>query len=215
MRCAIFSDVHNHTAALEAMLRHAQQQGVEAYFCLGDVGIDDCVALVRDLDALAVFGNWEVTGWPHLSPENQQWALGLPPVRQYKNFWLSHATPFWPSNLASLADLHRRRREVSLPQLFPYLHFESETLWQIIGGLAEANMPVLFHGHTHRQIAWRFTADNHLQKLTHHPIILRSGDTLVVGVGSVGRPEDGPGAAYVIYDDAAGRVEFMRVMGRD
>lgn len=215
MRCAIFSDVHNHTAALEVMLRHARQQGVEAYFCLGDVGIDECVALVRGLGAPTVFGNWEVSGWSHLSPENQQWTLGLPPVRKYENFWLTHATPLWPQKLATLADLHRRRREVSMPQLFPYLHFESETLWQILGSMAEANMPLLFHGHTHRQIAWRFTAENHLQKLTHHPINLRSGDTLVVGVGSVGRPEDGPGAAYVIYDDSAGRIEFMRVVMRD
>lgn len=215
MRCAIFSDVHNHTAALEAMLRHAQQQGVEAYFCLGDVGIDECVALVRGLGAPTVFGNWEVSGWSHLSPENQQWTLGLPPVRTYENFWLTHATPLWPQKLATLADLHHRRREVSMPQLFPYLHFESETLWQIFESMAEANMPLLFHGHTHRQIAWRFTAENHLQKLTHHPISLRSGDTLVVGVGSVGRPEDGPGAAYVIYDDSAGRIEFMRVAVRD
>lgn len=215
MRCAIFSDVHNHTTALEVMLRHARQQGVEAYFCLGDVGIDECVALVRGLGAPTVFGNWEVSGWSHLSPENQQWTLGLPPVRKYENFWLTHATPLWPQKLATLADLHHRRREVSMPQLFPYLHFESETLWQIFESMAEANMPLLFHGHTHRQIAWRFTAENHLQKLTHHPISLRSGDTLVVGVGSVGRPEDGPGAAYVIYDDSAGRIEFMRVVMRD
>lgn len=215
MRCAIFSDIHNHATALAAVLYHARQQGAERYFCLGDVGIDECVTLVRDLGAPTVFGNWEVSGWPHLSSDNQQWTLGLPPVRKLKQFWLTHATPLWPKKLATLADLHQHRREVSMPQLFPYLHFESEPLWQIIGSMAEAHVSLLFHGHTHRQIAWRFTAEHHLQKLTHQPIILRSGDTLVVGVGSVGRPEDGPGAAYVIYDDSARRVEFMRVMIKD
>ena len=54
-------------------------------------------------------------------------------------------------------------------------------------------------------------SDNHLQKLTHRAISLRPGDILVVGVGSVGRPEDGPGATYVIYDDALRQVEMMRV----
>jgi diadenosine tetraphosphatase ApaH/serine/threonine PP2A family protein phosphatase len=71
-------------------------------------------------------------------------------------------------------------------------------------------VPLLFHGHTHRQIAWRFTADNHLQKLSHSRITLRPGDTLIVGVGSVGRPEDGPGAAYAIYDDTLKQVELVR-----
>jgi predicted phosphodiesterase len=211
MRYAIFSDIHNETRALSKVLHHAQQHGVDGYFCLGDVGVDDCVALVRESGAPTVFGNWEVSGWPHLSPENQVWSLGLPPCRKELHFWLTHATPLWPTHLTSLADLKARRRDVSLAQLFPYLHFECPALWEIMDSLTQAGVPLLFHGHTHRQIVWRFTADNHLQKLTHAPIILRPGDTLIVGVGSVGRPEDGPGAAYAIYDDSLNQVELIRV----
>jgi diadenosine tetraphosphatase ApaH/serine/threonine PP2A family protein phosphatase len=132
-------------------------------------------------------------------------------MRKEARFWLTHATPLWPDRLASLADLIAQRHSVPMSQLFPYLHFESPTLWATIGSLTQAGVSLMFHGHTHRQIAWRFTADNHLQKLTHHLITLRPGDTLVVGVGSVGRPEDGPGAAYVIYDDELGQVQMMRV----
>ncbi|MBE7550124.1 MAG: metallophosphoesterase family protein [Anaerolineales bacterium] len=211
MRYAIFSDIHNETRALLKVLRHAREHSVEGYFCLGDVGVDDCVALVREAGAPAVFGNWEVSGWPHLSPENQAWALGLPPFRKEANFWLTHATPLWPAHLKSLADLNAKRRNVPLSPLFPYLHFECPALWEIMGNLTGAGMPLLFHGHTHRQMAWRFTADNHLQKLSHSCITLRPGDTLVVGVGSVGRPEDGPGAAYAIYDDTLKQVELVRV----
>jgi predicted phosphodiesterase len=211
MRYAIFSDIHNETKALAKVLSHARQQGVDGYFCLGDVGVDDCVAPVREVDAPTVFGNWEVSGWPHLSPENQQWALALPPVRKEAQFWLTHATPFWPNHLTRLADLKANRSSVPMSQLFPYLHFESPVLWEIISGLTQAGVPLLFHGHTHRQMAWRFTADNHLQKLTHPLITLRPGDTLVVGVGSVGRPEDGPGVAYVVYDETLRQVEMMRV----
>ncbi len=71
MRYAIFSDIHNNSTALVAVLRHAAQQQVDGYFCLGDVGIDKCVNLIRGVNALTVFGNWEVSGWRHLSPENQ------------------------------------------------------------------------------------------------------------------------------------------------
>src|SRR6185436_18322598 len=137
---------------------------------------------------------------------NQRWALSLPPVRKEARFWLTHATPFWPGHLTSLAALNADRHSVPMSQLFPYLHFESPTLWDIISRLTQAGVSLMFHGHTHRQMAWRFMADNHLQKLTHELISLRPGDTLVVGVGSVGRPEDGPGATYVIYDDALKQV---------
>ena len=211
MRYAIFSDIHNHTTALATVLYHAGQQAVDSYFCLGDVGIDECVERVREVGAPTVFGNWEVSGWPYLSPENQRWALCLPPVRKEAQFWLTHATPLWPAKLATLADLNANRYSWPLSQLFPYLHFESPALWEIIGSLAQTGVSLMFHGHTHRQMAWRFTVDNHLQQLTHRAILLRPGDTLVVGVGSVGRPEDGPGAAYVIYDDELRQVELVRV----
>ena len=211
MRYAIFSDIHNETRALAKVLNHARQQGADSYFCLGDVGVDDCVELVREAGAPTVFGNWEVSGWPHLSPDNQQWALRLPPVRKERGLWLTHATPLWPNHLTSLADLKANRHSVPISHLFPYLHFESPTLWDIFGSLTQARIPLMVHGHTHRQIAWRFTANNHLQKLTHPLIILRPGDTLIVGVGSVGRPEDGPGAAYAIYDDELKQVELIRL----
>jgi len=210
MRYAIFSDIHNHTTALATVLHHAGQQAVDSYFCLGDVGIDECVERVREVGAPTVFGNWEVSGWPYLSPENQRWALRLPPVRKEAQFWLTHATPLWPAKLATLADLNANRYSWPMSQLFPYLHFESPALWEIIGSLAQTGVSLMFHGHTHRQMAWRFTVDNHLQQLTHRAILLRPGDTLVVGVGSVGRPEDGPGAAYVIYDDELRQVELLR-----
>jgi predicted phosphodiesterase len=211
MRYAIFSDIHNETAALSTVLRHAGQQQVSSYFCLGDVGTDACVDLVRDVGAPAVFGNWEVSGWRHLSARNQPWVLKLPPIRRESSFWLTHAGLAWPTTLATLADLNANRHKAPMSDLFPYLHYESEALWQTIAVLIEAHVPLMFHGHTHRQMAWRFTGDNYLQQLGHRPIALRPGDTVIVGVGSVGRPLDGPGAAYVIYDDEAQQVEMVRV----
>ena len=104
MRYAIFSDIHNETSALSAVLSHAQSQQAEAFFCLGDVGIDACVNSVRMVDAPTVFGNWEAANWRYLSPKNQKWALALPSMRKEARFWLTHAAPFWPPKLATLAD---------------------------------------------------------------------------------------------------------------
>ncbi len=211
MRYAIFSDIHNHASALAAVLRHAQTQRIDGYYCLGDVGIDDCVNLVRQVGAQAMFGNWEVSGWRYLSPDNQTWTLNLPPMHREEHFWLTHAAPFWPQQLATLADLNENRHQTPMSRLFPYLHAESEILWETMATLTEANIPLMFHGHTHRQLGWRFSDDNQLQRLSGRTMAFEPGNTLIVGVGSVGRPMDGPGAAYVIYDDEAGMVEMIRV----
>jgi hypothetical protein len=132
MRYAIFSDIHNETKALLKMLHHAREQEVEGYFCLGDVGVDDCVGLVRAAGAPTVFGNWEVSGWAHLSMENQAWALSLPPFRKEAHFWLTHATPLWPAHLTCLADLNHNRRDVPLSQLFPYLHLNVQRCGRLL-----------------------------------------------------------------------------------
>ncbi len=63
MRIAILSDVHSNLAALEAMLRHAEEQGaIDAAWCLGDtVGYGpqprECLARLRELGAVTVAGN--------------------------------------------------------------------------------------------------------------------------------------------------------------
>ena len=211
MRYAIFSDVHNHTAALEAVLKDAQARSVDTYYCLGDVGIDACVELVKSVGTATVFGNWEVSGWRTLAEKNQKWALGLPPMLKREDFWLTHAAPFWPPRIKLLADLNANRHFHASHKLFPYLHYDEDSLWKTIATLTEANVPLMFHGHTHRQITWCFTGNNQLQRMTEESVTLRPGDTLVVGVGSVGHPLDGPGASYVVFDDDTQTLEMVRV----
>ena len=115
--------------------------------------VDACVTLVRQIGAPTVFGNWETAGWRHLSPENQTWALQLPPIIKEKTFWLTHAAPLWPTRFTSLTDWLADRHAIPISQLFPYLHFESQALWDTVAHLSQAEIPLMFHGHTHRQIA--------------------------------------------------------------
>jgi|GEM_PF-506862 len=211
MRYAIFSDIHNDAIALSTVLTHTNDQKVDAYFCLGDVGIDECVDMVRAVNAPTIFGNWEASNWRYLSPENQKWVLNLPSNLKMKQFWLTHAALTWPPKLATLADLNEDPYFIPRSKLFPYLHVESDILWETIATLSEANIPLMFHGHTHRQVAWRFTGDNQLQRLVQENVQLYDGETLIVGVGSVGRPVDGPDPAYAIYDEASGVIEMIRV----
>jgi len=211
MRYAIFSDIHNNAAALTAVILHAQQNQVDGYFCLGDVGIDSCVHLVREVAAPTVFGNWEVGNWRGLSRLNQQWVLTLAPTLEQNDFWLTHAAPLWPSDIRTLTDFNTQRHRLSMATCFPYLHMDSDALWASFAKLTEAKIPLMFHGHTHCQITWRFHPDNRLEKSLSRNITLQPDETFIIGVGSVGSPNDAPGAAYVIYDEAAQQVEMIRV----
>jgi len=212
MRYAIFSDIHDNLQALKAVLHHASQKQVDSYFCLGDIGDlgkDRCVTIIREMNIATVFGNWEVFVWHHFTPENQQWALNLPPILKQDHFWLTHAAPLWPQNVQTLEELDPKYFWETRSHLFPYLHYESAHLWQTFKKLNEAQIPVLFHGHTHIQMGWRKRND-HVKKITGPVIALSDNDAVIIGVGSVGRPEDSPRPSYVIYDNQTETVEMVR-----
>ena len=211
MRYAIFSDVHNHTQALLEVLKDARQRDADAFFCLGDIGIDECLDIIRETGIPTVFGNWEVSNWKNLSATNQAWVLGRPPIIRENGFWLTHAGAFWPNKIRSLEDLNNSPYIRVKGGLFPYLHFYGYSLLQTIAFLLDSRISLMFHGHSHRQLGWRFTRMNKLQRLHARYFVLVPGETYVVGVGSVGRPLDGPGASYVIYDDSASSVELVRL----
>ena len=71
MRYALISDVHGRRQRLRAVLADAESRGADRIISLGDVGGDDCLADLRRAGALAVFGNYEVSGWPRLAAVNQ------------------------------------------------------------------------------------------------------------------------------------------------
>jgi len=210
-RYAIFSDIHNHSQALAAMLGDAGARQVDGYVCLGDIGIDSCVDQVRGVGAEAVFGNWELSGWRGLAPANQRWAGQLPPLRRYAGFWVSHAAPTWPSEIDTLTAYLRERHRLGFQTLFPYYLQADDTLWRAFAALLEAKVPLLFHGHTHRQIVWTLTPDNDITRSPGRDFTLTAGHSYVIGVGSVGQPRDSASPSYVIFDSITLRVQFVRL----
>ncbi|MEM7034710.1 MAG: metallophosphoesterase family protein [Chloroflexota bacterium] len=210
MRYAIFSDIHNHSQALSKALQDAATRQVDRYLCLGDIGVDACISLVRGVSAEAVFGNWEVSGWRHLSLTNQRWVLALPPMRKYDQFWISHAAPTWPASIHSLEQYQKARHRIGATRVFPYYLSASDGLWQAFTELLAGDVPLLFHGHTHRQMVWTFTQENELTQKPKTNFTLAKGETYVVGVGSVGQPKDLPKPGYVIFDSEASSIEFIR-----
>jgi len=211
MRYAIFSDIHNHSEALQAALQDAGRRSVDAYLCLGDVGIDTCINPLRAIGAETVFGNWEVSNWRALSAANQRWALALPPMRKFDSFWISHAAPIWPAKITSLQTYLNTAYRLSFHTFFPYYLGQSDSLWQAFAELLAARIPLLFHGHTHRQTVWALSPDDELTQEPATNFTLPPGYTCIIGVGSVGQPRDLPSAAYLIFDTSQMAVEFIRL----
>ena len=212
MRYIILSDVHGRHRKLAAALDDAQARGAHQVICLGDVGGDDCLSLLKQAGALAVFGNYEVSSWTHLGAKHKAWVRDWPPLLAEDGFLAVHAAPTWPQELRTIQDFGRWLRRTGLPwrTLFPYLRDEDD-LWQSLAELERSGKQILFHGHTHQQAIWRWEPAGRLQRVAAAAVEVDPEQRYVVGVGSVGLPEDGGWAQYCIYDDEVGRVEFVQL----
>ena len=211
-RYAFVSDVHGRRHKLQAVLTDAQSRGANQIVSLGDVGGDDCVSLLHQVGATAVFGNYEVSGWRRLKPQQRSWVQCWPPLLAHDGFLAVHAAPWWPEGLQTIEDFGRWLKKENHPwrTLFPYLTSQDD-LWRALAELEHTNASVLFHGHTHRQAVWEWGPEGRLLSLPTSATSIKSGARYVVGVGSVGLPEDQCWAAYTLYDTDAHRFEPVRL----
>ena len=95
--------------------------------------------------------------------------------------------------------------------VFPYYVRESNELWQAFATLLDADIPLLFHGHTHQQLVWTLSPGNDLKQSRPQELNLVPGNTTIIGVGSVGQPKDSTHPSYVVFDTKAKQVAFIRV----
>jgi diadenosine tetraphosphatase ApaH/serine/threonine PP2A family protein phosphatase len=213
VKIGILSDIHSNGDALEAVLEHAQGEGIDAWWCLGDVvgygaEPDRVVDRVRALPAVAVAGNhdWAACGlvstrmfnrnaaqaadWTakNSSPATLAWLKSLPLVERKNDALLVHATP-------------------SAPEEWNYCMMIEDALFE----LEHFEEPLCVIGHSH--YAGAFEKDGDDIRYTRAPELrLRPGRRYLVNVGSVGQPRDGdPRAAYAVFEPEAGLLRHVRV----
>ena len=208
MRIAIFSDVHAHLPALEAVLADISASGVEATYVLGDlVGYapwpNEVLARLEAEAIPSVMGNYDdgtgfdrdECGCAYTDPVEK--ALGDRGFAWTK----AHTSGEHKAFLRTLAPQIRfeadGRRYLlvhgSPRRMNEYLHEDKpdETFARIAAG---ADADVIVCGHTHR------------------PYDKRVGAARFINVGSAGKPKDGdPRACWALLDTAADSVEFHRV----
>lgn len=223
MKIAVFSDIHDNLAALEQVMEDATRHGATSFYCLGDVGSDrQILARLRAHGIRCTFGNWEVSGLARMEAADADWVGAWPARLAQGDALLCHASPDMPAGAATTEGAAALvRTGVGWSALFPRLHTNEEARWQALAVLEETNMRAAFHGHTHVQDVWawqdqgtggrRLTALGAPEHLVLHPGRTASPNRFIVGVGSIGQPQDGPRGAYVLWEPARMTVELRRL----
>jgi len=216
MLYAFMADAHGKLERLRRALTDARRRAAERILFLGDIGSPECYALLLDAGATGVFGNWEVSSGESFPPPIRDYVVGLPALLDVDGFLAAHAVPYAPAGLHSPADFRRYKAESGSRwgTLFPYLNEHEATVWQALAELGTRRRSLFFHGHTHVQAGWRFDRAGRLRPLAGPAFSVADaclGVRYLIGVGSVGMPDDGPGIAYALYDSTAQMVEWVRL----
>jgi diadenosine tetraphosphatase ApaH/serine/threonine PP2A family protein phosphatase len=213
VRYGIISDIHSNWEALSAVLGVLEKERVDRYICPGDLvgyGADPnrCVEAVRGLSCVTVLGNHDSVAagreepayfnpnarraieWTRevLDGENKGYLEGLSIKRNEGGWLLVHATPCEPEAWHYILSEERGAME------FP--HF---------------NEAVCLFGHTHYPHSQRMGSLGSVMR-DSQKVVLEPGFRYLLNVGSIGQPRDrDPRAAFGIFDNETGAVEFRRV----
>lgn len=218
MKIAILSDLHSNLEALTACTRHATENGVGRFVCLGDcVGYGpnpvETLDLLRSLPGLVtVLGNHD----EHLIVEDIERPVN-PATRQAIEWTRKQLRAEQREFLGSLPLRHVEagvtyvHATADEPQEWEYL-LEPE---QVKRCFEAADTGLVFIGHVHVPDLFHLADDGQVETVTvtaGKPVMLQPHHRYVVNVGSVGQPRDGnPDASFVIYDEVRNSVCFERV----
>lgn len=213
MKYGVFSDIHGNLEALVAALSDMSREGVEKYWCLGDlVGYganpNECVEKVRQLADMTVLGNHdaacvgledtssfnryarEACDWTaaQLLPFNSEWLRSLPLTATADDVFLVHASPFEPKG-------------------WHYMLYISD----MINGFKSLTAPMAFIGHSHQPIILVHRGEEFFS-FSGDEFHCEEGTRCIVNVGSIGQPRDGnPAVCYAIWDSKERMIKLKRV----
>jgi diadenosine tetraphosphatase ApaH/serine/threonine PP2A family protein phosphatase len=219
VKTAVVTDLHANREAVETVMAHAREQGVQQWAFLGDFvgyGADPAwvVDVVRELasqGAVVVQGNHDlatvlganpmmrieartVIEWTRarLDESQLEFLRALPYSQRRDGCLFVHANAYAPDQWDYLLNANLALRSM----------LATECRYTFCGHLHEQR---LFHaGDTGR-------AGEYVPK-PGAPILLRSDRQWLVIPGSAGQPRDGnPAAAYAIFDDAENSITYHRV----
>lgn len=190
---ALIGDVHANLPALEAVLAHAREQGVEAIWNVGDfVGYgvfpDEAVKLLQGEEALSIAGNYDLKAL-QVKRRKAKWQKNKHPEKLLAFEWAyDHLSP---ESRDYLKALPQERRLTAGGKRILLTH-----------GSPDSNedplTPDTPEDHL-RELARKADADVIICGHSHQPFARRVDGAWFINTGSVGRPDDGdPRACYAV-----------------
>lgn len=219
MKTAIITDLHANREAVQAVLDHAQAQGVDRYALLGDFvgyGADPAWVLdrVRELvaaGAVAVQGNHDAAVARGSSPTMR------PDARHVIDWTRTRLDAAQLDFLASLP-LTQEQGEV----LYVHANAYQPAAWDYVQGRSEAvrslhatRQRITFCGHVHEPRLYHLSLigkAGEFLPVPGEPIPLLPSRRWLVIPGAAGQPRDGnPAACYATYDEQSLQLTYWRV----
>jgi putative phosphoesterase len=205
---ALIGDVHANQPALEAVLAHAHQRGVEAIWNVGDfVGYgpfpDEVVQRLRQEDALSIVGNYDLKVL-RFEKKKKNWRKTKHPEKflafQWAHDSLSEESRAYLRSLPQERHLQDAGRHILLTHGSPVSNEEPLTPATTDERLRElvevAAADIIICGHSHQ------------------PFAREVDGVWFINTGSVGRPDDGdPRTCYAVMqiDEGHLTVEHFRI----
>lgn len=212
MRYGIVSDIHGNLEALQAVLDLCNGEGIEEFFCLGDIvgygaNPKECLHIVHGLKMTYVAGNhdWAVSGqldpvyfnpvakkavyWTQkqLSSEGIGFLKRIPLVFANDDFILVHGT-------------------LCEPERFHYMMYSLQAAETF--HLMDRDLCFIGHSHAPQIIIQQGEESWSSEALK---IKVEPEHKYIINTGSVGQPRDGnPMAAYCVYDTDSRVIEIKR-----
>ena len=217
MRYAVLSDVHANLEALEAVLKEIDGRGVDRIVSLGDIvgynaNPNECLQILLDREVPTIMGNHDAVACGVEQP------LEFNPIARAAVLWTrDELRPELREHLRKLPDERNlsdtiRLAHGSVVHRDHYLMSRRDIL-ENVARMHAVSPPlrILFFGHTHHQVALSCDGED-LSLISSSRFTLREQDTYLINPGSVGQPRDqDPRAAFLIYDEEARTVEFVRL----
>lgn len=205
MRVAIIGDIHSNLTALRAVLEDARQQGVEQFWCLGDIvgyGPEPsaCIEIVQERATLCVAGNHDLGAAGRIGLEQ------FNPYAAQANIWTSERLSDAEKTYLGSLPGRLQQEEVTLAHASP-----RDPVWEYVvtEPIAEANFPAFttkfcFVGHSHLPFLCLQPAPEVPCGFFTFPAFLglaMGEGRAIINPGSVGQPRDrDPRSSYVVYD---------------
>jgi putative phosphoesterase len=202
MRIGLIGDIHSNLPALEAVMTHAAQNGVQLYWNIGDfVGYnafpEEVVQYlrVRD-DTSSIVGNYDLKVLS-VEKKRQKWSTTKDPDKLLSFEWTFNQLS--PSSREYLGSLPKQRNLTVNGWQVLLVHGSPESIDEHL--LPDAPEERL------KELADMTPAQIIICGHSHHAFTRKLGETWFINTGSVGRPDDGdPRAAYAVLNLEVGSL---------